>query len=77
MNENSIHTINDKLKTLSDDFIGEILAYLDSLNASKVEFTPDEVNAINQGKSDFENGRLHTHEKAKEIIQEHIRKKAV
>ena len=77
MNTNSINTINDKLKNLSDDFTNEIISYLDALNQSANEFSEHELTAIQKGESDFQKGNVYTHEQARNIIQNHLKRKSI
>jgi hypothetical protein len=77
MNALIMSEIQDRLKSIPDEYANEILSYIDYLNVKKsISFLPeDEISLILKGKEDILKGRTFTHTQAKSIIEHHIQSK--
>ncbi len=66
---------------MSDDFVEDIMNYLDFLNFKKSspdwfeQLSDSEIQMIKQGEEDFSHNRIYSNKEALELIQNHIKGK--
>lgn len=81
MNAITLNKINHKLQNIPDNFVNDIIAYLDFLSFKAN--TPDwatslsekELELVKRGTDDLKNGRSYKHADAMKKIAAHIKKR--
>jgi len=80
MKASALNQINNKLKSIPDNFVNDIMEFLEFLsfraNAKDwaAHLTPKDSQLIKRGADDLKNGRTHSHESAMKKINAHVRK---
>ena len=83
MNTSMASIINQKIKSLPENLLQEVDKYIDflkfkSLNSDWSEqLSQSQIELVEKGKNDIEEGRVFKHSEAKQKIKEYIKSKSV
>ena len=81
MKVTALNKINDRLKTIPDDFANDIIKYLDFLSYKAgagdwaMSLSGRDLELIQKGSDDLKNGRIFLHADAMKKINAHIKQK--
>jgi len=81
MKPTSLNQINDKLKNIPDNFLKDIINYLDFISFKSTTedwatgLSEKDFKLIAKGTEDIKNGRVHSHSSAMKKISSHIKSK--
>jgi hypothetical protein len=79
MKTKALNTINTKLKTIPDDFLGDIIQYLDFISFKTDDWantlSADQIKIIKQGEKDLRTGKVISHKAAMLEIRSHLKTK--
>lgn len=81
MKVEALSIINNKLKTIPDNFLNEIVAYLDFISFKATnndwaeDLTPQQLQSIERGQNDLNTGNTVSHKEAMSRIKAHFKSK--
>ena len=81
MKATSLNQINNKLKNIPDNFLKDIIAYLDFISSKSnaedwaIGLSDKDFKLIAKGTEDIKAGKFHSHSSAMKRIKSHIKSK--